>query len=396
MKTILYVHQVSDVGGGSYCLLNILKEVNKELYTPIVLLKNDGPLVNEINKLGISVYFLKNLSTVPYNKSALTWKNLINFVHLLLSLFKFEKILNELNPDMVYLNNMMLYPYLRVAKKIGLKTLIHIREHWSDGEHKVQRKMAINRILRYSDRIIAINKFSASMLEGRGKSIDIVYDWIDFKDREDPSFSMAKIFGENVNNLRVYLYTGGIQKIKGSLEILLSFTKNLRSPNERLLFLGVDRNSIEDKFNVKLGRLLSKIGYKTYTIKVLDAMLKDTRIKCIPSTYQIKPIISQSYCLLSFFTQPHANLAMAESIILQTPVIAARTPESLEYSDDGNLAILFAINDKNDFAEKMKCFDDQRLLLLKRLKDHYVVIEQLFSKERNVKLLNSVYSKILS
>ena len=59
--------------------------------------------------------------------------------------------------------------------------------------------------------------------------------------------------------------------------------------------------------------------------KVIDLINSDQRIKCIPATYNIKQILEQSSCMLSFFTIPHANLAMAESIIAGTPVIAADT-----------------------------------------------------------------------
>ena len=48
MKRILFVHHVSSIGGGSYCLLNLLKEVDQEKFQPVVLLQENGPLVSEI------------------------------------------------------------------------------------------------------------------------------------------------------------------------------------------------------------------------------------------------------------------------------------------------------------------------------------------------------------
>ena len=59
MKRILFVHHVSSIGGGSYCLLNLLKEVDQEKFQPVVLLQENGPLVSEIEKLGIKVYFFR-------------------------------------------------------------------------------------------------------------------------------------------------------------------------------------------------------------------------------------------------------------------------------------------------------------------------------------------------
>lgn len=395
MKTILYIHHVSDIGGASYCLLNILKELNRDLYEPIVLLKDKGPLSQELKKLNISVYYLETLSTVPYNTSIFSLNSIKSLFHLISSMGKFRKLLEKLHPDMIYLNNMMLYPYLCTAKKKGFKTIIHVREHWPTCEHKIQRKIAINRIQKYSDQIIAINKFSASMVTGKNINVEIIYDWIDFSDRDIP-ISMSNILNEDATKLKVYLFTGGLQRIKGSLEVITSFSQYLTSTNDRLLILGIDISTIYNKKNIKIGKILKTLGLKTYSIKVLEAIEKDKRIKCIPSIYQIKQIVRQSYGFISYFTRPHANLALAESIILQTPAIAAETPESLEYSAGGSLALLFKFNNEKDFVCTLKEFSAKRDNIQTKLKKESYQIEQLFDKHRNVQLLNKLYTKILS
>ena len=48
MKTILYVFHCSTIGGGSYCLLNVLKNLDRSQYKPVVLLATQGSLVEEI------------------------------------------------------------------------------------------------------------------------------------------------------------------------------------------------------------------------------------------------------------------------------------------------------------------------------------------------------------
>ncbi len=69
MKSILFVYHASNIGGGTYCLLNILKEIDRSMYKPIVLLRTVGDLVKEINALGIEVFFMPSMTLVPYNKS---------------------------------------------------------------------------------------------------------------------------------------------------------------------------------------------------------------------------------------------------------------------------------------------------------------------------------------
>lgn len=224
IKTILYIYHVSDIGGGSFCLLNILKELNRQLYKPIVLLKRDGPLVDEIRKLNIDIFFLPTLSTVPYNQTTLSISAIWNALKIFFSFKKFKRLLDVISPDLVYINTMMLYPYLQIAKEKGMKTLTHVREHWPLNEHKWQRNMAIKYISSYSDQIIAINSFSASMFDGKKQNIVVVYDWIDFNDRDD-NLSMSVLLGEDATNLKVYLFTGGLQKVKGTYEIIKGFSK---------------------------------------------------------------------------------------------------------------------------------------------------------------------------
>ena len=61
MKRIVFVHQASTVGGGSYCLLNLLKAVDRSQFEPVALLKDDGPLVGEIEKLNIRVELMPSM-----------------------------------------------------------------------------------------------------------------------------------------------------------------------------------------------------------------------------------------------------------------------------------------------------------------------------------------------
>ena len=130
MKTVLFLYHTSSIGGGSYCLLNILKNLNRTLIKPIVLLSSDGPLVSEIKSLNIEVSFLDNMHVVPYNVSTFTPRRIKNAIDILVSMRTLKDIISKFNVDVLYCNTMMLYPYLRVAKKCGCNTIIHIREHW--------------------------------------------------------------------------------------------------------------------------------------------------------------------------------------------------------------------------------------------------------------------------
>ena len=385
------MHQASSVGGGSYCLLNILKVIDRTCWEPVVCLLDDGSLRLEVEKLGIRVVFFKEMRCIPYNHSLLKKSSLETYYKIYRSIPAFKRILRENKIDVVYLNNMMLYRYLRPAKEVGCKTIMHVREHWPEGENQKQLKWAQKAAKRYSDKLIAINHYSASMFSDSLDKMTIVYDWIDLSGRYE-KVDMNKIFNEDTSKLKIYLYTGGMQKIKGAYEVVKTFSETRKRDDERLLFMGYDMNNPVGGRKGQIKRLLYKLGFDINELKVRSVIERDNRIKCIPATYKIVDYIKQSYCVLSFFTIPHANLALAESIIIGTPVIACRTEESIEYSNNGLLASLYTINSICEFAKAIEEFDSETAK--RAIENGKQEVEKLFMPERNIRVLNKVINSI--
>ena len=391
MESILFVYHASNIGGGTYCLLNILKEIDRSKYNPIVLLRTDGDLVKEIKALGIDVFFMHSMTLVPYNRSLWERGVLKSYRNINKSFPFFASILDRINPDAVYFNTMMLAPYLEVAKKKGYKTLIHLREHWPMNEHVKQLTRIQNIIASYADKIIAINGYSASMIPT--KKATIVYDWIDLSNRYEYR-PLDDIFGEDTSNLKVYLFTGGLQDIKGAAEVVDMFRTRIKATDKRLLMVGVSPHPNYQGLKNRVRRLLSMLGYNVYEYKVRKMIETDKRIVCIPATYALKHVMEQAYCNLSFFTIPHANLALAESIIVGTVPVAAKTEESIEYSNGGELAVLFELGNKDDMCQKLIDLDDHFDEIKNKIINEKGKVEDLFDKKRNAAVLNGALGEL--
>ena len=389
MKRVLFVHHVSVVGGASYCLLNIIKELDRDKYYPIVLLRDDGSLVCELRQLDVEVHFFSELWYFPYNKSLCNLRRLWKILRLYNSLKGFDKWLEKCNPDIVYFNNMLLFPYLKVTKRKRMKSVIHIREHWPENSHKRQLLYIKKEILSKADRLVAINEYSARMITPDNNRVTIVHDWIDLEQRYEP-FPISVLFGEDVIERKIFLYTGGLQRIKGAYEVLKSFHEHITHHDCRLLVLGFTKTFSGNGLRGVIKRLLCAIGYPTYEYKVKAIAQKDSRIVCIPSVYNIKDLLDQTYCMLSYFTIPHANLAMAEAIWEGVPCIAARTEESLEYSHNGDYALLYTMNDMHSFVDCIMNLEGTYSSLKESLRLHSQEIKEKFSKEANSRRLMAV------
>ena len=394
MKKILFVYHASNIGGGTYCLLNILKEIDRTKYKPVVLLCADGDLVKEIKSLGIDVYFMSSITIVPYNNSI--WKRGViqAYKNIKKSFSDFRNIIKEIRPDAVYLNTMMLAPYLKVAKEAGCRTLIHIREHWPLEEHKFQFSRLQKTITEYADQVVAISRYSASLVPAR--EVTVVRDWIDLSNRYEYNH-FDSIIGEDTSNLKVYLFTGGLQDIKGAQEVVEVFSNYLKDTNKRLLMVGVAPQPNYLGLKNKIRYYLAKTGlYYVYEYKVRKMIASDNRIVCIPATYKLRHIMEQAYCNLSFFTIPHANLALAESIIIGTIPVAAKTSESIEYSNEGKLAVLFELGNKQDMYEKLKYLDENYHRIKDEINNNRDVVRKMFDTKHNVAILDGVLEKLFN
>ncbi|MBO7227101.1 MAG: glycosyltransferase family 4 protein [Bacteroidales bacterium] len=385
MKRILFVHHVSSIGGGSYCLLNLLKTIDRNKFEPIVLLRNYGPLVDELEKLDIRVVYLSSLNQIPYNGSLFKVRNIILYIKVFLSLFSFKKLLVREKIDIVYLNNMMIIPYLIPAKKVNCKTAVHVREHWPLNEHIKQLRWLRNIVYKYCDSLVAINKYSASIFPQ--KKSTIIYDWIDMSERFKP-ISMDKIFGEDCSDKKILLYTGGFSSIKG-IEYVLKAFATLKEEEYRLLILG--ENTIFCGYKHTIKNIIKKIIGRRNLAKEMQKILdSDYRIKCIPPIYELTDLIEKSHCFVSYFAIPHANLSLAENIILGNPCIVADNEEAKEYTNNGEYAMLVSPNNQIEFNNKLKEF----LLNIDYWKAQsskgVIPISKMFDKEINVSKFRNI------
>lgn len=392
MKHILYIYHTSTIGGGSYCLLNILKELDRTRFKASVLLSCDGPLVKEINRLGIDVYLFPYLYPVPYNSSILRPKRLLNLIVLQIKYKKYVSLVKQIKPDIIYVNSMMLYPFLFIKKYYECKTIIHIREHWPKGEHIKQRLFAEKCINKFADRIVAINQYSATIFDClKDKSI-VVYDWVDLSARNE-DVDMRKIFGEEASNLIIFIYTGGYVPIKGMLDILSVF-KRINRNDIRLLILGEPPYETYNGIRMLKRIMMDLKCQKSYIEEVKELINSDPRIKCVPNTYNIKQYLEKSSCMLSFFKIPHANLAMAESLISGTPVIACDTSEAREYAAGGKAAMLFEFDSSSDFESNVLKYLNNPEDAKKHAVEYSKSIQSLFDSKRNSTVLNELYENI--
>ena len=390
---MLFIHHVSSYGGSSYCLYNLIKNLDAEIFSPHVILKNDGPLVEELKMLGIPVTICQLIEASPYNKSLFRIRTILSYMKIFLFRGLLAMKIKSMGADIIYLNTMMLGLYAKKLNSEGVSIVLHMRELWPKDSNKFQYNLLRNNIDLYCHKIIAINKTSAENLKILEKT-SIVYDAVDFNGR-DNKIDFHSLIGNDWENYKIILFIGGIQRIKGSLDVLKIFNKNISDDNTKLLFVGFDNNRSQLGLRMLIKKIIEYLTpYKSYSSQIIKIINNNNRIITIKSTNQIKSLIENSTCLINFPTTRHALLPIAESIALGTPVVAPNTPEAKEYSLNGEAANLYAFRDGKDFLITLQKVLQDNFNEAIRTQTFSNDIKDKFSITKNSQTLNEILCKM--
>ena len=164
MKNILYLNHVSQMGGGEYCLLNLMRHLDRTKYRPFLLLQDRGPLAELAAKEGAEVHVLR----MP------GWRRVQNMVtNRLLTVPRLQQMVRQLKIDLIHCNAYRLNPYGVLAgrqAKIPCITNIkwftqpqHIRNFWLDK----------------ADLLITVSDHIASFFSRSGARVLTIYDGVE-------------------------------------------------------------------------------------------------------------------------------------------------------------------------------------------------------------------------
>lgn len=125
MKTILFFHQSAELYGSDKSILNLLRFLRNH-YNIILLLPEDGPLINECEKIKIEYHILDlfKISRASINlKFPFIFNKKINK-----SIVNINRIVNKRKIDLVYTNTLAIIIGAYWSHKKNIQHIWHIRE----------------------------------------------------------------------------------------------------------------------------------------------------------------------------------------------------------------------------------------------------------------------------
>lgn len=186
-KRILYIESNTDgtIGGSYYSLLYLLEGLDKEKYVPVVLFCQDNSLIPRYREY-VDEILVYNYD--PFDSNPLrSWKAVPRFVkYVLLKQFALKRIIRQLRPDLVHLNDGYdsNHEWVLACMVNGIPIIAH------DRGTRPPATLQTRFFTRYMDAIIAVSEANRSIIEGDGlrpKRIRRVYNGLDMSDFEKHS-----------------------------------------------------------------------------------------------------------------------------------------------------------------------------------------------------------------
>jgi len=346
MKKILFIESNRDgtVGGSYYSLLYLMQGLNKSKYELHILFCQENMLIPEFKKVTPHVY-VNNFGpsqSIPLKTAGDRIKWPYRFLDkILLKQFKLNRIINEIKPDLVHLNNgyacmheWMLAGYLRGIKVVG-------HDRGTEFPCNLQTKYFV----RYLDAIICVSdsfKNNVMKQQLKPKRIRRVYDGI----KVDAFDTIESLANDKINKEFKIEYgrptvgiVGNIMRWKGQL-VVVKAIKEVKKifPDIKCLIIGKVALRSED--------------YKEEIDKYIKDNDLDKNIIFTGFRTDIPKILSILNVLLHASTDPEPfGLVVVEGMAMGKPVIATNLGGPAEIVTQNETGLLVTANDPNAMAD---------------------------------------------
>jgi glycosyltransferase involved in cell wall biosynthesis len=340
MNVLLY-ETGSGFGGSAVSLYRLVKCLNRERFTPYVVVHGSGPRIIEIEAMGISVREVRFVVPFPQNASASIFRNINfygNFVaNTFANAWRIGNIIRKRKINLVHLNNGIYegFPGLLAAKLTGVPCMTHIRG-----------TVAITRLERlvggWLTRIVTLNSYMENeYAKAFGpEKVCLVFNGVDLDGYEDvPHGTLRNEYGLDDDRLLI----GTVARLvpgKGIPEFLTAASRVLKVLNNAT-FLIIGDDPFGGSFEKDQKRLCRALGIEGNVIftgwrKDMPRVLADLDVVVQVSTFP-----------------EGMSLAPIEAMALGKPVITSDVPGYTDTVVDGVTGFIVPKGEANILADRI-------------------------------------------
>jgi glycosyltransferase involved in cell wall biosynthesis len=316
LQTVLYVNRIAEIGGAEVSLLNLVQEIQKYDYSPVVVLGSEGPLSTRLKQLDVNVYTYP--LDVPHFKNPIPFLRSVLFLH---------HVINNEKARLIHSNALWDNQYgVVVAKLAGIPHILHVRGFpEQQASWKSFYNMGSLAICNSEDTKRKFLKYS-----GFRKRTEVVYNGVDTERFIPDQESRQKVrqrydFGEADFVMGM---AGRLTEEKGQLFLLKTLLPMLKdNSNYKLLIAGDAKIHPDTTYPEKIASFIQHSGLNGNVIMT-------DYIENMNSFYNALDLF-----LLPSFREPFGRV-LIEAMATETPVIASRVggvPEVVDHEVNGYL-----------------------------------------------------------
>lgn len=395
-KKILFVEQNQDgtVGGSHYCLLYLIKCLNKKKYKPIVMFYEPNAIIGKFAREGCPLVLYKkplgkffeppsSVLKLPY----IIARKAFNFISTsLIPLIRFILFIIKNDVDLIHLNNSAHsgWEWLIAAKLLQKKCIAHQRGFAKFG-------VLVGKRAKCFDKIICVSKAIENYLNKNGilNNTITIYDGMDpqgFAKRIRKSIAQVK------NELNIDLdspligVVGNFQEWKGQLTVIKALDL-LRRKYPELICLLIGDVSSTNKQDIEY---LQKVRQEIHD--------RDLKTNIIITGYRsdVPDLINSLDVMIHSSIEPEPfGMVSLEGMCLKKAVIATNIGGPMEIIENGASGILVPPGNPSVLAEKIQFLLEHPAVRDRIGKNALKRVEQNFDLNRFSCKINALYDELL-
>lgn len=384
MKNVLIVNQSAELYGADKAILELINNF-PENYTPIVVLHEEGPLKQLLEKKGIQVIYS---SVIKVKRGILKPSFFIKLpLEIIKSFLSIKRQLKGKKIHLIHSNATSVFIGAFYSFFFRIPHLWHVHEII---EKPKRIALIYPKIIHFfSDKVIfnsiaTSNHFTSIYPKIKLKST-IIYNGQERKVDKITNDEIAKIkttFSSKIDNKIIIGLIGRISKIKGQDLMLDAFTiLQKKHHNVHMVFIGSAVKGKEEYLDdilkkIEKNSLQSKVSFIDFQENIwpyYDAI----DISVVPSTEK------ESF-----------GLVATESMLSKKPVIAANHGGLVEIVKANETGLLFEVNNTEDLAEKITFLLENPELIKIYGENGLKRVNENFSTKKYVKSFTDEYEKL--
>lgn len=382
IKKIVFIEAVQDYGGARISTVELAERLSKNHNVAIIdFYGSCKPFTDSVTKRGLELSIIDKRE-VPYiiNTSPYLLVKIVNFVlfipHLMGMRKKVQRLLKEIEPDYIILNNSKVLTSLAFFPNKKFKVLFFARGWFVLSQiTKLDRLLYKNLVDKY---VCVANATKQALFCGGLTSLENLYVVHNAISEANLSKEVAEI--EKGENTKIVLHAGGFLKDKGQL-VSLEMAKILKEK-------GVD-------FKLILAGLVYKGGEsELFYNKVID-LVQLYNLEGFVELVKNKPNVISYFNACDILIHPSETEGLPrvimEAMILKKPVVANAVGGVSDYILNGFTGFLPHHNSATEYAESVQKLIENENIYNFIADNAYNLVKTSFTAENQLNSLNKVF-----